>query len=654
MKSFMTQQTATSGMFWFRQGLRLVRGIAIATAVASSSAVSFAQDGGSSNPSSDPQLAAFAALPPAIRAALIREGRDVMRDAMTPGALRNYVQTCLRFGPFQACESMEGPSVSAGLMEGMSVTASRGDQGWSVGAGPEYSTPGIVGGTVGATRYFDSGNVEACAGPTIGLAPVASGSVQGCYVVDRKRAREMRDVIAWAEKIAALRAQSTLGDGGRPLDPSRQDLSQLYEEFVNLIRNDPNVYNNPFATGGGSTSSAAAPRSQQNSMPPVPNRPANSTANGPGMTQNQFRAAVDQAMQRFRQAYARIQQDSPGAGSGAVFGAAAGTRAGRQLVFDEDAPRNSAPARRLPQYAPRNGYDPWGNRPDSPRNQYDDQGYRRGGSRSPYDSQGYRTDGSGSPYDVQGNRTDSPGEPDNPQSPTSDQQLVFDDNAQPSPAAANGQAVLPASNTDPDQPNAPASTDSPSNSGSAQSGPTYQPPFPTGSSSTGRQAPAPPRQNRYTPSQRLLNQVRSNPDVYNRFAPVFRTSSPAAPSVTYRPAPTSSGGNYAPLPQSWSSGTQLQSSTAPQAPSSTGSAAAVGTFAGAASGQQLVFNDNAPRSASATQTRSQYANSSDANRPISGGSVPQSQPVQAPTIPTVSQRTPGTQSQTAGLQFPGE
>ncbi len=262
MKSFMTQQTATSGMFWFRQGLRLVRGIAIATAVASSSAVSFAQDGGSSNPSSDPQLAAFAALPPAIRAALIREGRDVMRDAMTPGALRNYVQTCLRFGPFQACESMEGPSVSAGLMEGMSVTASRGDQGWSVGAGPEYSTPGIVGGTVGATRYFDSGNVEACAGPTIGLAPVASGSVQGCYVVDRKRAREMRDVIAWAEKIAALRAQSTLGDGGRPLDPSRQDLSQLYEEFVNLIRNDPNVYNNPFATGGGSTSfCGGAPKS---------------------------------------------------------------------------------------------------------------------------------------------------------------------------------------------------------------------------------------------------------------------------------------------------------------------------------------------------------------------------------------------------------
>jgi hypothetical protein len=176
---------------------------------------------------------------------------------------------------------------------------------------------------------------------------------------------------------------------------------------------------------------------------------ATSTANGSsGMTPDQFRASVNQAMQQFRQADAQIQQTltqpSP---SGSAMGAAAGVFAGQQPdqqpVGAGNPPSYSAPAGRLPLYAPRNGYDAWGNRADSPRMQYDVQGYRRDGSRSPYDSQGYRTDslpGYGSPNSPPQSSTNL--QP--PSSPSSagtgaavgaftgamsGQRLVFDDNA---------------------------------------------------------------------------------------------------------------------------------------------------------------------------------------------------------------------------------
>ena len=408
MQSFMKQRGATSGMFWARQGVRLARGIAIATAVASCSAVCSAQGVGSAVSSADPRLAAFGALPPAIQAALIRQGQDLVRDATTPGAVRSYSQVCAQFGPIGVCESMDGASVSAGIIEGGSVTVNRDGNGrWSVGVGPEATIPGFVGATANATQYLGTGNIEACAGPTFGLAPVFSVSPQECVTVDRERAREMREAIAYGQRTAAQRGSQPATSSGdaAPLEQARQDAYQAYQQMLNQVRNDPNVYNNPFANGGGSTSSGAAPTYQQVLMPHVPNRPAGSTGSGAGMSADQFRASVNQSMQQFRQADAKPRQNQASETSNPTSTTA---RPDRQLVFDENAVRNPNVSQNPQIYAPRNGNDAQGYRQDSPRNQYNAQGYRTDPSRSQYDAQGYRTDGSRNQYDAQGGRTAAP------------------------------------------------------------------------------------------------------------------------------------------------------------------------------------------------------------------------------------------------------
>jgi hypothetical protein len=145
-----------------------------------------------------------------------------------------------------------------------------------------------------------------------------------------------------------------------------------------------------------------------------------------------------------------------------------------------------------------------------------------------------------------------------------------------------------------------------------------------------------------------------------------------------------------------------------------GTGAAIGATAGASAGQQsgqrIGFDDNDPRNTSTSQGAQQYAPrngydaqgnrqdsprdaydaqgyrqdsprnqydaqgyradssrpssaptqgsgngySYDPNGPRSAASGPSSQPTQAPSIPSVSQRAYGTQSQTAALHFPGE
>lgn len=219
-----------------------------------------------------------------------------------------------------------------------------------------------------------------------------------------------------------------------------------------------------------------------------------------------------------------------------------------------------------------------------------------------------------------------------------------------------------------DQPNATRGSDFRNNPGFPQSGSAYQlPPFRNDADS-----PDPltrPFGRTMRPPQTPAGDL--NPQTPGSDLNQFRLQTFAAPR-SRQIAPL----NFAPSQQSGSSGTQLQSGTgvqmasnttgsAPtsgsfigamsgQAPSSAGSAAAVGTYAGATSGRQLVSVDNAGRSTSTPQSRSQYATSSNANGPSSGGSGQQSQTVQAPSVPSVSQRTWGAPSQTAALQFPGE
>ncbi len=173
--------------------------------------------------------------------------------------------------------------------------------------------------------------------------------------------------------------------------------------------------NQVYATGytydtTGQKNAVSGPLSQSSQTPMA-------TGNGSnGMTQDQFRASVNQSMQQFRQADGQLRQNSgqqpyPGTGSaaglGATVGASAGQQSGQRLVFDDNAPRNASTGQGPQQYAPRNGYDAQGNRADSPRTQYDAQGYRQDSPRSQYDAQGYRQDSPRNQYDAQGYRADS-------------------------------------------------------------------------------------------------------------------------------------------------------------------------------------------------------------------------------------------------------
>jgi hypothetical protein len=336
---------------------------------------------------------------------LLSQARDLVRDATTPGAVRSSTQVCGQVGPITHCESTQGSSWSVGLGEGPSVSLSHDANGrWNVGVGVEGSTPGFAGVTGSVTQSLRSGDVEICGGATGGLAPVMSGSVQQCWTVDRDRAREMREAIAYGQQMAAQRGQAAPGYDGRPLDQSRQDANQAYLQMLNVVRNDPNVYNNPFANGGGAAPSVAAPTYQQVPMPPVPNPPSGSAGNTAGISMDQFRASVNQSMQQFRQADAQLRQNQVSQPS---YQGPATPRPERQLVFDDNAPRNANAAQTLPQYAPRNGYDAQGYRTDSPRNQYDAQGNRQDSPRNVYDAQGYRQGSPRNQYDARGSRADS-------------------------------------------------------------------------------------------------------------------------------------------------------------------------------------------------------------------------------------------------------
>jgi murein DD-endopeptidase MepM/ murein hydrolase activator NlpD len=105
---------------------------------------------------------------------------------------------------------------------------------------------------------------------------------------------------------------------------------------------------------------------------------------------------------------------------------------------------------------------------------------------------------------------------------------------------------------------------------------------------------------------------------------------PRASAPTPTPAPPSPAGN-AP-----SDATLYMNDNAPRVPYS-------------ASGQPLASGTTAPNSAPVRVTGYTY----DQNAPRTAVSGPMPQPSQAPVIPSVTQRAPGTQSQTAALEFPG-
>ena len=376
MRYFMTALDPIGGAFLTRQRVRLARGVMAALAASFLSTPAFAQDGSSG---------------------------DLWRDATTPGATRTYEQNCVRVLGSSVCRSPEGTSFSVGTEFGPQFTASRDNAShWSWGAGAEFA-PSIMGQgvAISGVRYAGSGNTEVCAGPTFGLEPIVSVSPQMCYSVDRDRAREMRDAIASAQQAQRNAPAVTAPD--RALDQARQDVYQAYQQMLSQVRNDPNVYNNPFAANGGSPR-VSAPYTQPVPMPPTPNPPANSTGNGAGMSMDQFRASVNQSMEQFRQADAQFRQSQATQPS---YQAPATPRPDRQLVFDENAPRGANVTQSPAVYAPRNGYDAQGYRQDSPRNQYDAQGYRVDSPRSQYDAQGYRTDSARPRYDAQGYRVDS-------------------------------------------------------------------------------------------------------------------------------------------------------------------------------------------------------------------------------------------------------
>jgi hypothetical protein len=164
-----------------------------------------------------------------------------------------------------------------------------------------------------------------------------------------------------------------------------------------MVSQPTSAPNQVYATGytydtTGQRNAVSGPLSQpyQTTMP---------TGNGSnGMTQDQFRASVNQSMQQFRQADAQFRQGSgqqpyPGTGSaaglGATVGASTGQQGGQRLAFDDNAPRNTSISQDPRQYAPRNGYDAQGYRQDSPRNQYDAQGYRTDSTRTQSVPQSY-------------------------------------------------------------------------------------------------------------------------------------------------------------------------------------------------------------------------------------------------------------------------
>jgi hypothetical protein len=247
------------------------------------------------------------------------------------------------------------------------------------------------------------GNPTVCAGPSEGVQwGMFGASVTPSACVTYRRDSSPTPTAGPSTPVAPA---SPDGAGGAQLDRARQDAYQAYQQMLNQVRNDPNVYNNPFASNGGSPSNMAR-ADQPVPMPPVPNPPLDATGYGSGgMNPDQFRASVNQSMQQFRQADSQFRQGQASQSSPAMPG---GQPSGGQLVFDENAPRNPGVSQNSQVYAPRNGYDAQGYRTDSSRNQYDAQGYRTDSPRNGYDAQGIRTDSSRNRYDAQGYRTDSP------------------------------------------------------------------------------------------------------------------------------------------------------------------------------------------------------------------------------------------------------
>jgi hypothetical protein len=101
------------------------------------------------------------------------------------------------------------------------------------------------------------------------------------------------------------------------------------------------------------------------------NGAAQGTANGnTGMTREQFEAAVQQAMQDFRRANEQLPPSRP------TPRPEPSAQPNTPPAADPDAYR-PRPSTVTGTFAPRNGYDEYGNRADSPRNRYDENGYLR-------------------------------------------------------------------------------------------------------------------------------------------------------------------------------------------------------------------------------------------------------------------------------------
>jgi hypothetical protein len=299
-----------------------------------------------------------------------------------------------------------------------------------------------------------------------------SGSVAHCWTIDRERAREMREAIAYGQRIAQQTAQAASSPSVSlpPADGGQSDDARLvYDEnarrqIAQYAYNPPaDIVGNVQPTSSASASGrvtftydpnapkteAVGPLGQPSQAPtttgaPIPNMTGNGAS---GMTQDQFRASVNQSMQQFRQPDAQFRQGQASQLSPAM---PAGRSSDGQLTFNENAPRSLNNGQNPQAYAPRNGYDAQGYRQDSPRSRYDDQGYRQDSPRNQYDAQGYRQDSPRSRYDDQGYRSDSP-------RPQYDPQGYRMDSTRPTPAGAAVQGDVTRFAYDPDGPRSAAS-----------------------------------------------------------------------------------------------------------------------------------------------------------------------------------------------------
>ncbi len=324
-------------------------------------------------------------------------------------------EQCFNALGVQACREIGGGSRSLEItpIEGPHFAVQQdGNGNWTYGAGADGRVgPPFVGAAGGATVYRND-NVEVCGGVNYGLQPLAGGTTQRCLTFDAGRFNEAMQFLAGlAAGNTNPQQASPLVNGPSP-NPSATmppiDPQLVYNPPMDVIRaaNGGSLAANPSSNSSQpTTGSQASPASSTNSSAgrdqlvfdesnqqradttgsSTSRTNSNSTESQPSgqagaansPTQQQFRAELNQLMQQFQQAAARNQADILLQRSQAQAATSQPASVSRP-----DAPATVQPSSRPSGqvYAPRNGYDEYGNRADSPRRQYDDQGYYIGGS----------------------------------------------------------------------------------------------------------------------------------------------------------------------------------------------------------------------------------------------------------------------------------